>query len=372
MTKKEYPPLYKMDNAGRIRIWSITAWKNLEGHSPAYEQKHGVKGGKIQTTRTFIEEGKSIGRSNETSPWKQCRLEAKSKWKSQRDRRGYSIEIPTEKPFGPMLANRYQDRKKKIKFPCYIQPKLDGFRCFGTRTKKSVLLISRSFKVYKILKHIEKEVKRLPKNITYDGELYKHHKEFQKISGAIKRDTANELTAKVEFWIYDFVNETKSFTKRNKILQKLFRKNKFKFLKYVPTIKVNSHKEIKEAHKHWTNLGFEGVMIRNSAGGYAISSRSDNLLKFKEFRDAEFEITGARENRGKLKGTCVFLLQTKKGAPFKAMPEGTFQQRSKMWKDWQKGKIKPGALLTVKFFRYTTTKPKVPYLPIGLRIRDDL
>jgi hypothetical protein len=52
------------------------------------------------------------------------------------------------------------------------------------------------------------------------------------------------------------------------------------------------------------------------------------------------------------------------------MPEGSESQRKKYWTDWNNGKIKSGDLLTVEFFSWTTSIPKVPRFPIGKIIRD--
>lgn len=86
--------------------------------------------------------------------------------------------------------------------------------------------------------------------------------------------------------------------------------------------------------------------------------------------DEEFKIIGAEENKGKLEGTCVFVCETDEGGTFKVMPEGSEEQRTQYFDDWNSGKIKVGDKLTVKFFSWSTSTPKVPRFPIGKGIRD--
>lgn len=118
------PTLYKLSSTGKVQEWSICYGPDVVGSR--YTIKHGQVGGKIQSTTTLIEYGKNIGKSNETSALQQAGLEAHSLWKKQKDRKGYTETIPQEKPFRPMLAQKFIEHSDKIKFPALIQRKLDG------------------------------------------------------------------------------------------------------------------------------------------------------------------------------------------------------------------------------------------------------
>lgn len=116
--------LYKKDSKGKIREWSITVGADKDGDY--YEMSHGVKDGAMQTNRTYITKGKNIGRSNETSAAQQVLAEATSLWTKQRDRKGYTEDIPTDVPLKPMLAKLFENESHKVEYPCVVQPKLDG------------------------------------------------------------------------------------------------------------------------------------------------------------------------------------------------------------------------------------------------------
>ena len=362
---KTWPKLYKLDNKGKIRVWWIEAIESIDGDPPAYYQNHGVLDGKIQRTSTYITEGKNKGKSNATTSWEQCCLEAESLWTKQRDRKGYTETIPSAKPFGPMLAKSYDKDGHHIKFPCYVQPKLDGLRCLAIVKDGKVELRSRQNKVFKVLDHIEKELYQFPDGV-YDGELYAHDVSFQDIVSGIKRDEKNDLTAKIEYWIYDIVNEDNNKLRQITISELPFNN----IIKRVATIDTADETFLDKFHSHFTNMGFEGIMVRNWNGLYKVNGRSADLQKYKKFMDEEFEIFDAEENKGKLAGSCVFHCKTKDGGTFKVMPEGSESQRKKYWTDWNSGKIKSGMMATVEFFSYTTSIPKIPRFPIMKTIRD--
>lgn len=375
-----FTPLYKLDSKGKVREW------NIEVHTypsiPKYVITHGLKDGKQQEKMQEVYKGKNIGRANETTPQEQCILEAQSKWDNQKDRKGYSIEIPTEKQFGPMLAKSYakpgtdlSDLKdgKHIEFPCYYQPKLDGIRCLASYENGSVVLRSRRKKQFMAMIHIAVEldfILRDNQDIILDGELYVHNEDFQSLTSAIKRDEANDQSDKIEYHIYDYYDKNEpdiGFNVRTLKLVDLL-SNVSSAIQRVNTFVIEAH-TVEETLEANTKLGYEGIMLRNRSGPYKVDGRSKDLQKVKLFIDEEFEITGAVENLH-IPGTCSFWCVTEEGYPFKATPKGTTEQREQYWSDWQHGVIHVGNQLTCRYFSLTTSVEPVPRFPIGLAIRD--
>ncbi len=358
-----WPPLYKMDSKGKIREWNICADENVY---PFYEVQHGLKSGQKTGSYTEIKEGKNIGRANETTAWDQCVSEAESLWTKQRDRKGYSETIPTSVPHRPMLAQSYDKHKKKIKFPCYAQNKLDGIRCLGSKEG----LISRQGKQFKSIPHIHGAVKSIVGNtgVVLDGELYVHGEEFQEICSAVKRDEPSPKSSLIEYHVYDLISDD-DYEVRQKKLQKML-------IGYVGSIVLVKSKEIQcetEIDLCWkeaTDIGYEGIMLRNKKGPYKINGRSHDLQKFKKFIDMEFIVINASQNKGKLRNTCSFTLKTKEGNEFSAMPEGSQEHREQLWQDWKDGTIKEGDKATIKFFSWSTSKNKVPRFPILRNFRN--
>lgn len=376
MLAQSLQPLYKMDSKGKIRVLTVSYGSDERGSF--YEQEHGLLDGKLQTSRTYVA-GKNAGKANATTDEEQAEKEAESKRAKKRDRGGYSESIPEDKPMMPMLAQSHDKHGHKIKYPAYVQPKLDGIRCFVHVDGESVTLKSRTGKEFKSLGHIADAVRELVSvmgksvgSFILDGELYNHQfkEDFQGLVSAIKRDKPSETTHMVQFHCYDYVAEGRDFEDR---IQELYHMDQWlsevTTIQIVQTFPVDNLDEVVGQNSLWLEDGYEGSMIRNSKGGYQPNRRSPDLQKYKSFMDAEFEIVGAVENKGKMEGQCTFTCVTEDGTEFGCKPMGDESQREQYWIDFQAGKL-TGKMLTVKFFEWTTSENPVPRFPVGVIVRD--
>jgi len=352
----KFAKLYANSSNGKIKVWEI------EANGNTMIIRNGYIDGKMAVQTKEIK-GKSIGRSNETSDNEQCILECKSKWQKKIDEqyttdKNNIMEYGDQKILLPMLALDYHKRKHDIKFPCYVQPKLNGVRCIYQGGK----FISRKGKEFTTLEHLISELKKLNIDIP-DGEIYIHGMSFQGIIRLLKKYRPNE-TEKLEYWIYDEIND-KGFEDRTKEIEKAFTKTLIIKLVRVPTILVKTEASIKELHDKWVKAGYEGAIVRNIDGLYKVKHRSKDLQKFKEFFDAEFEIVGAHEGTGMDTGTVIFEVKNKKGQVFSVRPKGTREERTE-WLNDIKNII--GKELTVRY--QNLSEDGIPIFPVGIAIRD--
>ena len=363
---KTFPTLYKFASSGKTQQWTIKAHGKPDG-TAFYTTEYGQQNGSLQTTTVDITEGKNIGKANETTPYEQACSEAESKWKKKQDK-GYSPSAPQKlKATSPMLAKSYDKEKKKVKFPCIYQPKLDGMRCIAAKNNGKVAMFSRGAKPINTLPHINSLLEELMDDgEILDGELYTHGFPFQRVMSWIKRNQTD--SSRVQYRVYDMINSD-PYPKRLKRICQIVGKKGKGIVRTVWTGIVNSHAEIAAAHKEQCKRGFEGIMLRIGHCEYKVGRRSSELLKVKKFFDEEFEIIGAFENVGKQAGQCTFTCQTKSGATFNVKPMGTSEEREQYWTDWKNGSLK-GNMLTVRFFEWTTSKQRVPRFPVGVAIRD--
>jgi len=359
-----WPLLYKFAKSGAIQEWLISTVE-FDDHTAEYEVEYGQQGGKKQITAVEVNEGKNLGKANETSPYEQAVLEAESKWKKQLDK-GYAKDKPKALPkTDPMLAQKYSDRASTVKFPCFWQPKLDGARCIASRDGDDIIMLSRRGKIFGSLDHIKKILLGIMEDgDVFDGELYVHGVPFQRVMSWIKRLQPD--TAKVVYNVYDVVID-KPFSERFKIFCSRIGMKGKGVVRTVYTKMLSSHEDVKTILARAEKRGYEGIMLRVGDCTYQCGRRSSELLKVKTFLDQEFEIIGAEENKGRQKGQCTFVCKTDTGTTFKVKPMGTDAQRRKYWKDH---KSHVGQQLTVRFFEWTTSKPPVPRFPIGVAIRD--
>ena len=376
-----FPALQGSSVSGKTMLWSISV-KKVEQHA-VITTIRGYKDVKMQIYEKIISEGKNIGKKNETTPYQQALSEAKTAWMKKRESNYTSIEevsdmvnkeeeeiqsvsrskgIDVSVPL-PMLAHDYNKRGKSIKFPCFVQRKLDGTRCVGISHQG---LFSRNRKSYPHMEHIIEELNNLPQNIILDGELYSTELTFQEIVGLVKRETLKagdeEKQQKIKFHVYDIINDM-PYSHRYGTLQGLFGKYKFKHLVLVQTENCESEEKMKEMHARYVENGYEGIMLRNTNGIYE-NNRSIHLQKYKEFFDMECKIVGYKEGEGAESGGVIWICELN-GKQFACRPRGTREEREAFF---QEGEAYVGKMLSVCY--QEMTDEGLLRFPVGLAIRD--
>jgi ATP-dependent DNA ligase len=150
--------------------------------------------------------------------------------------------------------------------------------------------------------------------------------------------------------VYDIPDENANFEDRIKALQ--FKQLGDK-IQVVPTFECNNLEELDIFHTRFLEDGFEGTMVRNKTGFYKCKFRSHNLLKYKSFDDAEFEIIGFTKERDT--GNNLDLVVWKcithdKSKTFNVQSKGSRTERNQLYKEGEKY---IGKMLWVQFFGYT-------------------
>lgn len=364
--------LYHKGKQGELRIWSV--W--TEGSK--IKTEYGVFNGEMQIS-TKEATPKNIGRSNETTAEQQAILEAQSLYQFKLDRKYSKTQEEAQEPLLlPMLA---KDDLNKIKYPCYVQPKLDGVRCLAFWEGDRIKLISRAGKEWTVPKHINEQVaKILPKECMLDGELYIHGKSCQTITSYVKKWREVE-TPTVKYHIYDMPiycgADDLTFEKRSEKLEfrmwKLFvheMDNKVPNLVLVRSIEVNDLETLKGIESAYVKQGYEGAIARNKDGLYTFGYRSNDLIKIKTFQDAEFLVISCRDGVGKFEGCVVFTCKNDlRDNTFECTIKGTMEERAQYFQN-QEEYI--GEFLTVKF--QGRTDDQKPRFPVGklFRPKEDL
>lgn len=361
------PTLFKKSSKGADQFWEIS----VDGSTII--TRWGQVNGKTQETRDVITEGKNLGKKNETTPAQQALSEAQSQWEkklkkgyvqSLNDAREGKVDDIIEGGIAPMLAHRFDEHGHKLKYPCLVQPKLDGHRCLAVVGEEGVTLWSRTRKPINSMPHIVKAVEALGLAIgtVLDGELYSHtHKDkFEELSSFIRSSQPKDGHEVIEYWVYDYIdnNNHPQQTRTMYLLPAL--SGDIKPLVCVPTFEATSEDEALAYFQGWLTDGFEGAIARNRDGLY-VNKRSYDLLKIKEFQDAEFKVIGVEEGRGKLAGHAIFVCETA-GGQFKAKMKGETAALKKYWDD---PSLAVGRYLTVQYFGLT--KDNIPRFPVALR-----
>lgn len=360
-----FPKLYHVAKTDKISEWSLSV--QLIERIPTIVTEFGYVDGQKQTALMKVPYGKNIGRSNQTTPWEQAVADAKSKWEKKK-LENYRESLEEETKLLPMLAHKYADHAKKVVWPCYIQPKINGVRCIATITDHGVEYYSRKGKAYETLNHWNETLQTLfPSGTILDGEAFNPYLNFQEIVRRVKRVKASRMdieSTPLEYWIYDIIND-QPFNERTEIIHQALPKGCVDDVVRCPTRKIENADQLKSNHQDYVQHGFEGSIIRNSAGLYRPDYRSYDLLKHKDFIDKEFEIVGGRSATGRDEGTVVFECALSNGKAFSVRPKGTWEQRKEYLDNLDRY---IGQALTVRY--QETSEDGIPIFPVGLEIRD--
>lgn len=399
-----FAPLYKKVSQNKMRVWKIYVVN--ETPHVSYYTEHGFVDGKlIKGEPTIVQDGKNVGKTNETTPLEQALFEAKQKWTQRQTKDQYKLwddmTLPThEVNFRPMLANTYKKtNSNKIKM-FMVQPKLDGVRCNASQNgiTGNIKLLSRTGKELYNMNHIRQSLcsLKLPSHLILDGELgcfgLDPKLTFQQVCGLVKRkktsstDPEEHHLTYVLYDIYDTTNPSMPFRERWKLLLDILKKNPLQPLhvfhcmqgpqhdkqekqekqsQFLESGIVHTHDDIENAHAECVRLGYEGLMIRNPDGVYVQDKRSNHLFKYKAFTDSEFEIVGYKSGKGQDAETLIFTCKLQNGHSFDVRPTGTHKERSVMLAH---ADSYIGKHLTVKYFEMTDNG--VPRFPVGIGVRN--
>jgi DNA ligase-1 len=322
---------------------------------------------------------KNVGRSNATTAEQQAVLEAESAHKHKLDRK-YSLtpEDAQEQLNLPMLSpSKLFQKWKGIEYPVDVQRKHDGVRGKARWIGDSVVIESRSGKTWDAVPHINRALESiLPVGDELDGEIYLHGKSLQWISSRAKK--AHEDSHTLQFHAYDYPvangDDTLPWVERSVALFALINDNykRVPEIRFVPTYTSHAFAGVKALHDQFVQEGYEGAMIRLHDGTYEYGARSNSLLKYKDFEDAEFEIVGYKEGEGSETGlviwTCMNDINTE---TFDVRPKGTFGDRAWLLKNANEFM---GQKLTVRFMGRTDAPKRLPKFPVGhvIRVPEDL
>lgn len=376
---KNFPVLYKKSSQGKIELWGVEIEDMGDGTARVLST-YGETGGKLQTTFDTIREGKNLGKKNETTVIEQAYSEAKSKWEKKK-KKGYveslkdaeagKVDNLIEGGIEPMLAQTFEKHADKIVYPCLAQPKLDGIRCIAIKKGHNVTLWSRTRKRITSCPHIEKSIAfhfARFENLILDGELYNHDlkSDFEKIVSAVRKENPSPESEKVQYHIYDVVLDGTNLQRARWLTLNALWSDR-EPLRLVKTEGIRTEADISTLFKEYRKAGYEGLMLRNNHAPYE-NKRSYHLQKVKEFDDAEFEIVGVVEGKGKLQGLLgAFLCKTQDGTEFEVKMTGNQEETKKFLND---SSLWKGKMLTVQY-QGLTGKNKVPRFPVGLRIREE-
>lgn len=333
-------------------------WQEPE-HAYIIQRSYGQVGGKTTLSPPIL-----VDKTKQKRTWKeQYTLQFNSEVKKFKDK-GY-IEVekdPNEyseaelnKLFGEITTNQYgvikpmlakQESKvtnRKIFDKKWIASrKINGVRCLLYWNGKEIKTASRGGENYDYSTcHLREHpllVKLFTKNpkLILDGELYKHGKSLQQISGAARMEKNAYDCDWLEYYVYDLIKVDELDLKagfRIKFLEAFGKALKLGFNPYkewsagelqvqlVPQVEVSGWDNMKKLHDQYVSEGFEGLVIRDPDKPYKPNGRTNDMIKIKNYIDNTFLVVGYQLGLRGSEDMC-FICQMEDGRTFKAMPLG--------------------------------------------------
>lgn len=376
--RKTFETLYGLDKGNKVKEWEINV-EDMGDHS-VMTYTYGCKDGKKTECKMVVSQGKNVGKKNETTHFQQAVSQAQSKWNKKKDISGYKTSLtqveqvgptdhPKHEPKLPMLAQDYKKNKSKLKFPCCIQPKLDGYRMVYNPIANT--MTTRTGKDFKCLVGTNLHSELLSIHAWLDGELYVHDSSFSFENYGVLRKQKDlsphekECLDKIEYHVYDCIDEQKTFAERLEYLQKTLASSSLTKIKLVQTLSCSDSEDVQRAHEANVANEYEGSVLRNLDGKYRCKYRSFDLLKYKDFDDHEFTIvdfTSERDVTGDDDKLVVWVCETESGKRFNVQSKGTKKERKEIYK---RGAEFIGQKIWVQHFGYT--HERVPRFPKTMR-----
>ncbi|MCM1260638.1 MAG: hypothetical protein NC222_06775 [Staphylococcus sp.] len=281
------------------------------------------------------------------------------------------------KTFDVCLANKYDPKKHRLDDSYVIQQKLDGSRgILIYKNENDIKFYSRQGKEFTTLQKIIDEVKgKLPNDTVLDGEICivdeKGNEDFQSIMKVIKRkDYTIENPMYKVFDMLTLEEFENKFSIRNylnrasKLADWFYNNPNLETLSKVE-FEVYSENALKEWEKNVSDNNWEGLMFRKNVGYEG--KRTNHLLKYKKWNDAEYEVIGIEEGDAQEvidgvvhKIKCVGSLIIEHKGNEVGVGTGLSLEQRKKWFEHPEDII--GKICTIKFFEETIDQNGKPSL----------
>lgn len=151
-----------------------------------------------------------------------------------------------------------------------------------------------------------------------DGELWLGHGRFAELSGIVRSYRPdNRQWRKVRYMVFDLPAETSDFALRYAELQKRVKRLDRPWVVAVEQRRLTTLDALDTRLDRVSASGGEGLMLHRANSLYR-AGRSEDLLKYKRFQDAEATVIGYEPGAGKYEGLVgALLVQDEQGRRFR-------------------------------------------------------
>lgn len=197
-----------------------------------------------------------------------------------------------------MLASQYQQQNDLADY--WISEKLDGVRAYWDgqhlRTRQG-----------QVIQAPEWFTEPLP-NIPLDGELWIDRGRFSELSGIVRQHQPNDKAwQQIHYVLFDLPTEPAVFSTRKEKLNTLIQQLNTPWINKVKHFQLPNPQALNIKLQQVSRLGGEGLMLNHKNALYQIG-RSDYLMKYKLYEDAEAVVLGYTRGKGQFTGQMGALI----------------------------------------------------------------
>lgn len=194
-----------------------------------------------------------------------------------------------------------------------------------------------------------------------EGELWGGRGTFEQTASIIKQQQPHDGWLQLTFAIFDVPEEPGGFTARLARAIDWFAAHPSDYACVIKQTTVLKPSQLQQELQRIESLGGEGLVVRNPEAIYA-AGRSPEILKVKNYQDAEATVVAHLPGKGRNEG--------KLGALLVALADGTQFKIGSGFSDAERQSPPPiGAVVTFKY--YGTFHSGIPRFPSFMRIRRD-
>jgi DNA ligase-1 len=242
--------------------------------------------------------------------------------------------IPT---FEVSLAQKFEEKRIKDMPYVFVEPKLDGIRCFAVVENGSALLFARSGKLITNFDETIGYALSCLGDGCYDGELM--GEDFISLMRqAYRKENVDTDSTYLALFDYLPLDEWKSGQASMSCEARYLHLRNVvgtqnNHVSVIERHKVEaSYAPIKELHNQFVTQGFEGAMIKDPAAAYKFG-RGYEVMKMKDFHDVDLTIDGLDEGTGRHKGRLGAVVVDYKGTEVKVGSGFSDELREQVWND---------------------------------------
>ncbi|MFC0348572.1 DNA ligase [Undibacterium danionis] len=151
-----------------------------------------------------------------------------------------------------------------------------------------------------------------------DGELWMGRGQFERLSGAVRRQQANDDEwRQIQYCLFEYPLVTGDFRQRFMALQNIVQKLAIPWLRMIPQEPVKSVAQLEAKLKQLSLQKAEGLVLHYAKAEFQ-AGRSAFVYKLKPQHDAEAKVIAIQAGQGKYHGMMgALLLETPEGKHFK-------------------------------------------------------